>query len=215
MMVCLDEGAGVVPRDCLVYSFGVGNDFTFDTHMQDLGCEVHAFDHDNDHEIYDHRLGPTAFFHKTRIGAETGYTRFCDAIACNPLIHYLALADITKSLGHQGRRLAYLKMDIEGEEWTVLRQILSHPPATATLAATSQLSLEIHLDLNGNKTVVEKREQISSYLSVLSSLSSLGFRLVNHEENELNPQSEEIDGTLLRLYSEILFINTNSSIIFQ
>lgn len=33
-MVCLDEGAGVVPRDCLVYSFGVGNDFTFDTHMQ-------------------------------------------------------------------------------------------------------------------------------------------------------------------------------------
>ena len=29
---------------CLVYSFGVGEDFTFDDAMAKRGCEVHSFD---------------------------------------------------------------------------------------------------------------------------------------------------------------------------
>lgn len=58
----------------------------------------------------------------------------------------------------------------------------------------------------------EKRQQIGLYLSVLSKLASLGFRLLSYEENELNPICKEIDGTCLGLYAEILFINTNHSI---
>lgn len=55
----------------------------------------------------------------------------------------IPLPKLYRSLGHQSQRLSYLKMDIEGEEWMVLQQILSYPPAAATLAATSQLSLEV------------------------------------------------------------------------
>jgi len=29
---------------CLMYSFGVGNDFSFDDEMAKKGCEVHSFD---------------------------------------------------------------------------------------------------------------------------------------------------------------------------
>uniref|UniRef100_A0A0P4WVM6 Methyltransferase domain-containing protein n=1 Tax=Scylla olivacea TaxID=85551 RepID=A0A0P4WVM6_SCYOL len=207
-LVCLDEWAGLVPQDCLVYSFGIGHDFTFDEHMQDLGCEVHAFDHDADHEHYDYRLGPTAFFHKARIGPETGYMRSCDGDECDPLINYLTLADIIKSLDHGGRRLSYLKMDIESEEWPVLSQILQHHHSSATLASTAQLSLEIHIELHG-KTLSEKRALITSCLAILENLANLGFKLLTYEENELNPQYEDIDGAHLGLYAEILLLRTN------
>ncbi|XP_063867755.1 uncharacterized protein LOC135104360 isoform X2 [Scylla paramamosain] len=176
--------------------------------MQDLGCEVHAFDHDADHEHYDYRLGPTAFFHKARIGPETGYMRSCDGDECDPLINYLTLADITKSLDHGGRRLSYLKMDIESEEWPVLSQILQHHHSSATLGSTAQLSLEIHIELHG-KTLSEKRALITSCLAILENLANLGFKLLTYEENELNPQYEDIDGAHLGLYAEILLLRTN------
>ncbi|MPC13461.1 hypothetical protein E2C01_006197 [Portunus trituberculatus] len=154
---------------------------------QDLGCEVHAFDHDADHEHYDYRLGPTAFFHKARIGSETGYMRLLD---------------------HGGRRLSYLKMDIESEEWSVLSQILHHQNSSATLASTAQLSLEIHIELHG-KSLSEKRARIASCLATLEELANLGFKLLTYEENELNPQYEDIDGAHLGLYAEILLLRTN------
>lgn len=68
------------------------------------------------------------------------------------------------------------------------------------------------MDFRGNKTVGEKREQIASYLSILSRLGSFGFKLLKYEENEINPQYEEIDGARLALYAEILFISTETTI---
>lgn len=41
--VCMDKKF-YVSKPCLVYSFGIGNDFSFDDAMAKLGCEVHSFD---------------------------------------------------------------------------------------------------------------------------------------------------------------------------
>ncbi|ROT80307.1 hypothetical protein C7M84_000955 [Penaeus vannamei] len=143
-LVCLDEGVAPTARNCLVYSFGVGNDFSFDEQMQDFGCEVHAFDHDADHEIYDYRIGPSVFFHKARIGFKTGFFKFCtenpSGVECDPLIRYKTFKDIQRSLGHETRYLDYLKMDIEGGEWIVLENIIR---TTSVLNTTSQISLEV------------------------------------------------------------------------
>ena len=43
--VCLDKMYKDIQNgNCLVYSFGVGDDFTFETAMAGLGCTVRAFD---------------------------------------------------------------------------------------------------------------------------------------------------------------------------
>uniref|UniRef100_H2Z5M5 Methyltransferase domain-containing protein n=1 Tax=Ciona savignyi TaxID=51511 RepID=H2Z5M5_CIOSA len=47
--LCSDAKLWVAPtsRRCLVYSFGVGDDFSFDEGMAGRGCEVHSFDPSN------------------------------------------------------------------------------------------------------------------------------------------------------------------------
>ncbi|XP_047497681.1 uncharacterized protein LOC125044779 [Penaeus chinensis] len=207
-LVCMDEGVAPTARNCLVYSFGVGNDFTFDEQMQDFGCEVHAFDHDVDHETYDHRIGPSVFFHKSRIGFKTGYFKFCtenpSGIECNPFIRYKTFKDIQRSLGHEMRYLDYLKMDIEGGEWIVLDNIIR---TTNVLNTTSQISLEIHFDeIRKERPLEEKRKDIERYLAVFDGLAKLGFQIMNFEENEMNPQYATVDGVTFAVYAEILLI---------
>ncbi|XP_045592750.1 uncharacterized protein [Procambarus clarkii] len=206
-LVCLDADVKLRPLHCLIYSFGVGNDFTFDEHMQDFGCEVHAFDHDDHHEIYDFRLGPSAFFHKSRIGVRSGYFRFCENTAngrrCEPAVRYQTMSDIQRSLGHDGRQVDYMKLDIEGEEWGVLQHVLDN---TNVLDSVSQLSLEIHLDDLRQQKPETQRATIASYVKVLQGLASLGFQLVSYEENELNPRYEMVDGVELSLYAEVLYL---------
>lgn len=43
--VCLDEAVKPIKDNCLVYSFGVRDDWSFDEAMQKIfGCEIHSFD---------------------------------------------------------------------------------------------------------------------------------------------------------------------------
>lgn len=42
--VCLDEGLKPAINDCLVYSFGIDNEWSFDDDMAKLGCNVYSFD---------------------------------------------------------------------------------------------------------------------------------------------------------------------------
>ncbi|CAG5129790.1 unnamed protein product, partial [Candidula unifasciata] len=41
--ICFDKPLGPKPP-CLVYSFGIDNDFSFDDAMAEAGCEVFSFD---------------------------------------------------------------------------------------------------------------------------------------------------------------------------
>ena len=42
---CMDDFQGAMALDCLVYSFGIGGDITFEQQLLRLGCEIHAYDH--------------------------------------------------------------------------------------------------------------------------------------------------------------------------
>ena len=43
-LVCLNNRLRINPRSCLVYSFGIHNEWSFDIHARKYGCEVFAFD---------------------------------------------------------------------------------------------------------------------------------------------------------------------------
>ncbi len=42
--ICLDHMPLGKPGDCVVYSFGINFDFSFNKAMSILGCKVHSFD---------------------------------------------------------------------------------------------------------------------------------------------------------------------------
>ena len=50
--VCLDPEVRINRHNCLVYSFGIGNDFSFEREAGLFGCDVYAFDDDDLHEGY-------------------------------------------------------------------------------------------------------------------------------------------------------------------
>ncbi|XP_066979609.1 probable methyltransferase-like protein 24 isoform X2 [Macrobrachium rosenbergii] len=207
----MDDDVRPKPTDCLVYSFGVGNDFSFDNCMQDYGCEVHSFDHDDDHEVYDYRQGPLAFFHKARIGYKDGYFRACEesqyGLKCEPSLRYYTIATIQRMLNHDARNLDYLKMDIEGSEWFVLGDIIHN---STLLQQTKQIALEIHMDEVNRQTSEEGMQKLlNKYLSVFSDLQKLGFALAAFEENGMRPIYSQIDGTFLSIYAEILLLKRN------
>ena len=63
--ICQDEPFGVKPP-CLVYSFGIHWDFSFDDAMGKLGCEVHSFDPSMGKEVKyktEHKRNANVSFH--------------------------------------------------------------------------------------------------------------------------------------------------------
>ena len=113
--VCLDKTVAPTPGDCLVYSFGINNEWSFDDMMEQYGCEVHAFDPSMG--MQDHYRSRGIRFYNLGIGDrdyvdENGWK-------------FKSLSSIYKELlGHEGRIIDYLKMDVEGAEWAALSQIV-------------------------------------------------------------------------------------------
>ncbi|XP_047502452.1 uncharacterized protein LOC125047949, partial [Penaeus chinensis] len=150
--VCLDPD--VFPTAyCLVYSFGIGHDFTFEVAMSRFGCDVYAFDSDRFHAHYPTYIGDRLTFYKARIGTTfMRETVFRSDVPGDKgfLVEYWPLSGLLRRLGHTRHHLFYLKLDIEGDEWEVLENSLFK---TGLLERVQQLALEIHFeDLRSNGT---------------------------------------------------------------
>ncbi|XP_063849627.1 uncharacterized protein LOC135093900 isoform X2 [Scylla paramamosain] len=124
--VCHDPPVYVQGVYCLVYALGAGHDFTFDAHMAKFGCEVYTFDDDYAHRNYPTHMGDRLWFYKIRVG--THFVKqyyFSTSSSTNPqVIHYGPLPAIRARLGHNHNHLHFLKMDIEGDEWSVMEESL-------------------------------------------------------------------------------------------
>lgn len=150
--VCLDE----LDEKSLVYSFGVGYDISFDLDLIEAkGCEIHAFDPTPAvaEWLSSQELPPQFHFHPWGLADKDEVTQFSfvdreesadftlvDETATNAERSFEAevcrLETIMKRLGHE--RLDLLKIDIEGAEYPVLREILSNEPCFP------QLLVEFH-----------------------------------------------------------------------
>lgn len=150
--VCPDR----VGDSAVVYSFGTGEDVSFDiAMMKNHHCQVHAFDPTPRSIDWVSRQSlPSGFhFHPYGIGTVTGTVRFNLPVNENhvsgSIVEYSHLdtrrsievpmrsfADILSELGH--RRIDVLKMDIEGSEYEVIPAIL------AAGIEIGQILVEIH-----------------------------------------------------------------------
>ncbi len=146
----------VIGPDSVVYSFGIGEDISFDTEVISLhNCQVHGFDPTpkSIKWVKSQELPENFVMHEYGIARETGVATFYlpknENFVSGSLIGHgnvnadvpiqvpvKSFADIIVSLEH--KVIDVLKMDIEGAEYDVLESILE------SQTSIGQLVIEFH-----------------------------------------------------------------------
>ncbi|OQV14885.1 hypothetical protein BV898_10917 [Hypsibius exemplaris] len=196
--VCLDHLRIAASRkNCLVYSFGIRTDWSFDDAMHHLGCEVHSFDPSTG--LISHRRAARHWFHNLGISTNTS--------AADPKWRMATFKDIQQRLGHVGRRIDVLKMDIEGAEWSFLASVL-HDPA---FSLVGQFIFEMH-----QWEQTRRRgwaENIRQKTMVLHNIEKRGFVMFNSKVFSIFTSLRSIDYQQLlplsrsSFFYELSFIN--------
>ena len=120
---------------CLVYSLGSNNNVDYERSVhREMGCETHTFDPTLDEPFVGDKYSA---FRPWGIGRD-GITREFDGMK----FETMSIATIMKRLGHEGRRIDMLKMDIEGAEWEALPELFGQ--IAAGKVVVDQLQVEVH-----------------------------------------------------------------------
>jgi Methyltransferase domain len=195
--VCMEPDLVPKLKNCVIYSVGVSDDWTFDDAMAKFGCQIYAFDPSLNKSSYDRT--PQIHFYNIGIGAED--------VERDPATGWklLTLQSIHRMLQplHGDVPIDYLKMDIESAEWKVLPQIVR----SGMLSKVKQLALEIHF-VDEMPTA-----DLKKLLKVLKSLEEAGMIRFASRPNILG------DGILENrdsfLYFELAWYNSKFSSKFQ
>ncbi|XP_043246991.1 uncharacterized protein LOC122394298 [Amphibalanus amphitrite] len=172
--VCLDEPLSLAAAhdDCLIYSFGINYDWSFDEAARAFGCEVHSFDPSIDYP--EGRRSDGITFHHFGIGRNNHTNVYGWQI--------YTLDQIMDILGHKGRTIHYLKMDAEGGEFDMMAQQLLDGAGEFVLDKVEQIGFEVHYRLD------PRLEMGDFYLlanETIRSMRELGFNMVMWEYNKV------------------------------
>jgi hypothetical protein len=161
--VCLDQAVAPPPNKCLVYSFGINNDWSFDEAMELYGCQIFSFDPSMN--VSNHNR--TEAIHFYRMALEDVDKDEWNKSKSIPSRTLASIYDMLKPLMHGGDSsvIDYLKIDVETTEWRVLPQIIE----SGMMDKVRQLAVEIHLDCD--KSIRHCRQQAG----ILQSLECYGM----------------------------------------
>ncbi|KAK3253889.1 hypothetical protein CYMTET_36879 [Cymbomonas tetramitiformis] len=168
-------------RDCVVYSVGIANDYSFDVEFgRRYGCKVYSFDPTISHP---HKLSRDADVRFFQFGM-AGVNNFGRGM---PVV---TIPYAMKLLGH--RRIDVLKIDCEGCELSVLENMRKAAPQV--LDHVEQVLVEFHLSttLGMNST-----ESILLLATIFRWLSDRGFLLFHKSLNNGFLQDQHVYPDLL------------------
>ncbi|XP_070556547.1 probable methyltransferase-like protein 24 isoform X2 [Ptychodera flava] len=131
--VCMD--VGINPKECIVYSIGISNNWSFDDDFADYGCQVYSFDPFNGKS--EHRRSERIYFYDIGLCDNNNDT----AKHRKGTIKCRTLESIRKMLNHEQNDIDVVKFDIEGDELRCLPEILS----SGVLSRVKLLDFELHL----------------------------------------------------------------------
>ncbi|XP_047495436.1 probable methyltransferase-like protein 24 [Penaeus chinensis] len=174
-LVCLDDHLAIPKKDCLVYSFGAGDDVSFEDAMINYaGCELHLFDPtvnasefmDSDEKIKFHQIG---------LGDSE---KVVSSKQSSKVFVLKPFDSILRQNGHVGRTIHYLKLDIESSEWEVLPYMLEK----GLLDNVWQLAMEVHSNFLKNLPFDTWMKHLQRQHDILLSLEAIGFRKISYKE---------------------------------
>nr|XP_026694244.1 methyltransferase-like protein 24 isoform X2 [Ciona intestinalis] len=197
---------------CLVYSFGVGRDFSFDDVMGRKGCEVHSFDPSI--ELKDGLVRESGVkYHKVGIASR-------DIESNEYGWKLMTLASVHRYLNHVGDCIEYLKVDTDdpltgGFEDQVMREILD----TGMHERIQHFSMEVHLP--GPLMHPDHGRRCKVLYNLFTRLEGVGYKLFITTDNVRGAQhrrkttsftqltkKHDIMDKKTRIYWEMSFINT-------
>ncbi|XP_037785565.1 methyltransferase-like protein 24 isoform X1 [Penaeus monodon] len=210
--LCLDPFVRPTSNSCLVYSFGIGYDFSFDAAMGKYGCQVFSFDDDSAHALLDRNPFPRVKFLRFRLAAGRGVKverSYNPATKSEYIYLYRPLDNIMYLLGHSTANVDVLKIDVDGPEWEIFEDSIFK---TDVLERTKQLSMEIHLGVFLDPhldTGLPLSQTLQKYTRVLRGLEDRGFHLTHHEPNLFHPKYVQFANRTFNACYEVLFVNTH------
>ncbi|BFZ02541.1 hypothetical protein BsWGS_05579 [Bradybaena similaris] len=193
--ICFDKPHGPKPP-CLVYSFGIGNDFTFDDAMAEAGCQVFSFDpsmgvsdHQRSERVRFLSIGLSSFDSDHFVPLLDSYTMGADRTW-----RIRSLASLKKMLGHENKTLDVLKLDIETYEWTILKHLIKD----GSLSYVKQLPMEWHIFPND-----PMRTEFHSMYETYMDFKKMGFSVYY-----MKVTSRKLSRLYFNLQADIAYRNT-------
>ena len=177
--VCEDPSLAPAADSCLVYSFGISADQSFELGMSARGCEVHVFD--PRWAGAEGRQQSGLVLHRRALSGEHVTSE-----------HRATLGQTLQELGHAGRPVDYLRVDVVGGEWDWL-----DAEDDSVLRRVRQLSMVMYFnDLAGIEETSQRNRNymLKWYFETFGVLHELGFCLVSSRENVDYPRRKRIPG---------------------
>lgn len=197
--LCLD--ADVVrdrfaERQCVVYSFGIAEEWSFDLTMASMGCEVHAFDPTVSRPSM--KVADNLYFHAIGLGPAvvSGIQ-----IGHNKNASTWTLESAMTQLGHNFVDL--VKIDIEGAEWDTLGAVVSTTPQV--LDHVGLLDLDMHFGMGPHSDTMTTEERVNP---VLSFLRDNEWGMYYHREGTRTSEYAELNGQGMHNLHDTSWINT-------
>lgn len=163
--ICIDDF--YKPKaPCLVYSFGINEQWDFDEMLVDLyGCEVHCFDPSMKRKTGKYK--DKIWFYQIGIDDKDWVN--------GQKWEMKTLKSIRKYLGHENRTIDVLKMDVEEAEWRAIPQMVE----SGALHGVKQLAVEFHYPWRAQNKPNNWRDEHSNIpLSCLRTIYEAGYRIV-------------------------------------
>jgi FkbM family methyltransferase len=197
-------------KDCIVYSFGIQKDWSFDAAIAQLGCEVWSYD-PSSLQLKDHSdLDKNVHFQRVGVGIKES-TRWIvedpnhggkwndvdgPSVDGAHKFQIKSLRTLMQENGHD--RIDLLKIDVEGTEWGLLKEWVAEKELIQERATTTphqdilldrigQLVAEVHFWPSADKAHETNGEWPATERDMADILHGMGrhFDLWRREENEL------------------------------
>lgn len=190
--ICLDDlYKDIQAEECLVYSFGLAEDWSFEDAMVDLGCKVRAFDPTVD-DKKGRDDGDKFRFNKVGIAATTGETFISNE---GVFMASWSLEECMKQMGDEGKRISLLKIDVESSEFECFSDWLDN----GLFNHIDQLHIEVHSSYQflGEENQVPTARFMIQLLDQL--VNKYNFRLFSYSPNLYNERMYDLFG---KFYSQ-------------
>ena len=175
-LLCPDYLTRQNSADCLVYTFGIADQWEFEDWAGSMNCEVHAHDPTTKFkEAHDAHRSNNVHFHYQGLGVPGGSAQNMVFQGYGALEgEMVTLGDLWRHHGHaeQKRPISMIKIDCEGCEWESLHQLATNEPEIISQVCT--IIMEIHVSTTLQMDTVGQLKLMASFWE--NYIETFGFR---------------------------------------